>query len=399
VERRSVSRIVSAIFCLATWATPAAAQSVAEKLSALLTDQTPPPAGYVRDMAAAQATFQTVAGLFQVELTNVPIVSPSGGFVYRFNPSLGTAERLSDSFGPFYTDRAVRNGGGQLSLGLGYQSASFTTLQGADLGTGTFPTNTARFTGTLQPFSVDTLSLDLYMRTTTILATYGVTDRLDIGTAVPFTTLQFSGRRVNTFRGQSALQSIQSGSASGLGDIATTVRYRLTGQNASGVAVGGDLRFPTGRQEDLLGTGKTALRLMGIGSLEKGRAAAHVNGGFGVGGVSRELFWSSAATWAAMPKLTVIGEFIGRRLSALNEVSAVYEPHPVLAGIDTMRWLPSGGGVVTAFLVTGAKFNVGGNWTVNGNLLTRLTDTGLRARVTPSVSVNRAVELPRLTSK
>ena len=100
-----------------------------------------------------------------------------------------------------------------------------------------------------------------------------------------------------------------------------------------------------------------------------------------------------------MPKLTVIGEFMGRRLSALNEVSAVYEPHPVLAGIDTMRWLPSGGGVVTAFLVTGAKFNVGGNWTVNGNLLTRLTDTGLRARVTPSVSVNRAVELSRPTGK
>jgi hypothetical protein len=155
----------------------------------------------------------------------------------------------------------------------------------------------------------------------------------------------------------------------------------------------------TGREEDLLGTGKTALRLVGIGSLEKGRTAAHVNGGFGVGGVSRELFWSSAVTWAAMPKLSVIGEFMGRRLTALNQVSAVYEPHPVLAGIATMRWLPSGGGVVTAFLVTGAKFNVGGNWTVNGHLLTRLTDAGLRARVTPSVSVNRAVDLGWFNSK
>ena len=139
-------------------------------LGRLLTEQTPPPPGYVRDQVAAAATFGTVAGLFQVELTSIPVASSSGGFVYRFSPTLGTAKRATDSFGPFFTERAMRNGTGQLSVGLGYQFASFETLQGADLTSGTFPTNTARFVNQLQPFSVDTLSLRLDVKTVTAFA-------------------------------------------------------------------------------------------------------------------------------------------------------------------------------------------------------------------------------------
>ena len=114
-------------------------RSIGTGLAALLTEQTPPPAGFERDRAAAEATFGTVAGLFAVELTSIPVASSSGGFAYRFSPTLGTMERATDSFGPFFTERAVRNGDGRLSVGLTYQFASFETLQGADLTSGTLP--------------------------------------------------------------------------------------------------------------------------------------------------------------------------------------------------------------------------------------------------------------------
>jgi hypothetical protein len=68
----------------------------------------------------------------------------------------------------------------------------------------------------------------------------------------------------------------------------------------------------------------------------------------------------------------------------------VYQPHPVLAGIDTMRWLPSGGGLQTVYLVTGGKVNLYGRWLLKLNVLTRLTDTGLRARYTPSIAIDYA---------
>ena len=370
----------------------ARAQSIAAGLSTLLTEQTPPPAGYVRDRAAAEATFGTVAALFTIELTSIPVASSSGGFVYRFSPSLGTVERASDSFGPLFTERTLRNGKRQLSVGLNYQYANYKTLQGADLTVGTFPTNTARFANALQPFSVDTLSLDLDVTTITGFASYGLTDRFDIGVVAPISRLHFSGRRVNTFNGVSTLQSSQSHSASGLGDLAMTARYRLAGEGGTGFAVGTDLRLPTGRQGDLLGTGKTAWRMLGIGSWERAPFAVDVNGGFSVGGASRELSWASAVTYAATPRITVIGELMGRHFNDLTRVSDVYQPHPVLAGIETMRWLPTGGGLQTVYLVTGAKVNIHGRWLLKANVLTRLTDTGLRAKFTPSIALDYARE-------
>jgi hypothetical protein len=366
--------------------------SVAEGLSALLTEQTPPPQGYVRDMAAAQATFATVASLFTIELTSLPTASSSGGFVYRFSRSLGTVERASDSFGPLFTERSLRNGAGQLAVGFTSQFADFKTLQGAYLRAGTFTTNTARFINTLQPFSVDTLALELKVDTVTAFASYGITDRLDVGVIAPITRLRFSGSRVNTFNGVSTLQSVQSRSASGLGDLTINGRYRLAGATGSGVAIGTDLRLATGSDVNLLGAGRATWRLLGIGSWEREPFAVDVNGGFGVGGASREQFWSGALTYAATPKISVVGELIGRRFSNLTRVADVYEPHPVLAGVETMRWLPTGGGVQSVYFVTGAKVNVFGRWLVNANVLTRLTDTGLRAKFTPSIAFDYARE-------
>lgn len=244
----------------------------------------------------------------------------------------------------------------------------------------------------MNAFSTDTLSLALDADTVTGFASYGISDRLDVGVAAPVTRLRFSGRRVNTFNGQSVLQSVRSGSATGLGDITLNTRYRLTGRTGSGLAVGSDFRLPTGREEDLLGAGKTAWRVLGIASWERGALAAHANGGFGLGGASREQFWAGAVTIAASMKASIVGELIGRRLSELNRVADVYQPHPVLAGIETMRWLPDKAGVHTAFLVTGLKWNVRNNWLLTTHLLTRLTDAGLRARVTPSIAIDYAVE-------
>jgi hypothetical protein len=391
VDRRVVIGVLVASFVLGA-AAVAAPQSIGAGLSALLTEQTPPPQGYVRDLPAAQATFGTVAGLFTIELTSIPVASSSGGFVYRFSPTLGTVERSSDSFGPLFTERALRNGRRQFSVGFTYQVADFKTLQGADLTGGTFPTNNARFINALQPFSVDTLSLRLDVQTVTGFASYGVTDRLDVGVIAPITRLHFSGQRVNTFQGTSTLQSSQSNSATGLGDLTVNGRFRLAGRTGTGVAVGSDLRLPTGREEDLLGTGETAWRLLGIGSWERAPIAVDANGGFGVGGVTREAFWAGALTVTATPRLSLIGELVGRRFSNLTRVSDVYQPHPVLAGIETMRWLPTGGGLQTVYLVTGGKLNLYGRWLLKASVLTRLTDTGLRARYTPSIALDYARE-------
>ena len=121
----------------------AGAQTLSGQLSTLLTQQQPTSV-LVPDVPAAEATRDTVSRLFAIELSNLPVASSSGGFVYRLNPSLGVVERASEGFGPFFTERVLRNGRGQGSIGVSYQFANFSTLQGADLDAGTFPTNAAR---------------------------------------------------------------------------------------------------------------------------------------------------------------------------------------------------------------------------------------------------------------
>jgi hypothetical protein len=367
-------------------------QTLTDKLTTLLTEQRPSPVPFVPDPSAAAATLGTVAGLLSVELATLPVASSSGGFVYRLNPNLAVVERASDAFGPFFTERSLQNGRGQTSFGISFQYSNFTSLQGAELGNGTFPTNAARITGATEPFSVDTLQLDMHARSTTITANHGVTDRLAVGVAFPIVTVSFSGSRVRTVNGQAALQSSQQGSATGLGDISASARYLLTGDGNRGVSVGTDLRLPTGRQEDLLGAGSTAGRFMGIGSWEDGHLAVHVNGGFGVGGVSRELFWNAASTFAAAQRVTIVGEVIGRYLTELSRVQAVYQSSPLVTNVEYMRWLGSDAGIQTTFLVTGAKWNLARSWLLNTSVLIRVTDAGLRARVTPAISIDYAFE-------
>lgn len=366
-------------------AVPAAAQPLTGKLTTLLTAQVPS-STFVPDVPAAEATLDTVARLFSIELTSLPVASSSGGFVYRLNPSLGVVERAAEGFGPFFTERALRNGRGQASVGLSYQFTNFSSLQGADLDAGTFPTNAARISGQTQPFSVDTLSLNLESNTTTAFASYGITDRLAVGGTVPLVSVRFNGTRTRNERGVSTLQSSQSGSSSGLGDITVNARYLVAGDGPRGFALGTDLRMPTGREEDLLGSGKTSARFLAIGSWEEGKLSVNVNGGYGVGGASKQLTWGMATTFAVTPRATLVGELLGSRSEDLSYVQDVYQPHPLMPGVETMRWLDADRGVVTTVIVTGAKWNIVDSWLLYTNVLFRVTDGGLRGRVTPSIA-------------
>ena len=234
------------------------AQPLLNQLATLLTEQRPS-GTFVPDAAAAAATTNTVAGLFLVELATLPTVSSSGGFIYRFRSDLGLYERASNEFGPFFTERALRNGRGQAALGVTYQSSTFGSLQGGDLQDGTFPTNAARFTGVIDPFSVDTLRLELVARTVTPFFSYGLTDKLDVGVEAPIVNVRFNGQRTRTVNGVSTLQSSQSGSSTGFGDMTVNGRYLVAGSGVRGVSVGANLRLPTGRQLDLRGTDDAAV--------------------------------------------------------------------------------------------------------------------------------------------
>ena len=372
-----MSRVI-ALLCAAGLApaAPAQAQSISGQLATLFTGQGTTPTG-ATDPRAADRSRETLVALFGIELASAPLASGSGGFVYRLNPTIGAIERTSDSFGAFYTERALRIGRRQLALGLVAQN--------------TFPLTAVRAAGSRDPFAVDTLHLELSSRSLTARATYGVTDALDVGLAVPFVQTSFSGSRITVLDGRPVFDIVRSGRASGLGDTAVTVRYRVTGGAGSGVAVGSDVRLPTGSAENLLGTGRASYRGHLIATLDRGSVDLSGNAGVGLGGASDEIFWAGAVTWAAAPRVTVVSEVFGRRLDDLHRASPVYQPHSVAIGAESMRWLPDDTTAThIGYLLGGVKWNVGDTMLVGANVLVRLGSAGLRARVTPSLTLEYA---------
>jgi hypothetical protein len=360
-------------------------------LSFLVTNQTVQTGDFVRDQEAAEATSETISRALLAALAAVPLTSPAGGFVYTFNPALGTVERASESFGPFFLERALTAGRGQASLGVGLRVARFDRLDGHDLRNGEFVTIANQFTDEPAPFDEESLTLQLETRTATVVGNYGITDRLEIGAAVPYVMLHLTGERLNRYHGVPLLQAQAEGTTRGLGDMVVRAKQRVLGERGTGLTAGADVRLPTGREEDLLGAGRAALRLLAIGSIDTGRVAVHGNlVHTAAGGILQETSYGGALALAVTPRLTLAGELLVRRLDGLRRIQPVTAPHPSIAGVETMRLMPGFDPVQSALAVAGFRWNVGGAWLVNGHLLWSLTDAGLRARVMPTVALDHA---------
>ncbi len=136
----------------------------------------------VKDLEAAVIDADGARAL-SIELATIPVTSSAGGFVYRFNRSLAVVERASDSFGPFFAERAARRGVIRCRSAWTLRYAEYTQLDGYQLDEGTFITAANVREGERRPFSVDRLSLRMTTRQITGFGNYGITDRIDVGVA------------------------------------------------------------------------------------------------------------------------------------------------------------------------------------------------------------------------
>lgn len=291
-------------------------------------------------------------------LSTAPVASPSGGFTYTFDPALGTFTRTSQSFGPTFAERALTIGRGRVSLGYGYQHATYDTFEGLNLrqrgsvkfyvphvdccsrGGGTVAQAdgsllTPAFEGDLVRAE---LALNLSTDSSVFAVNYGVHDRLDLGVVVPFLHVKMAASvlatvdrlstaaepEIHSFHGadpDSALFSA-SGSASGLGDIVLRSKYRVVSGAGGGLAAALDVRVPTGDESNLLGTGGVQTKLYAIGSFTRGTLSPHINAGYtfstrGALADTRlrdEINVAAGFDWALTPRATLAVDWIGRSL-------------------------------------------------------------------------------------
>jgi hypothetical protein len=248
---------------------------------------------------------QTVLGFLTQSISrstaNLPISATSSGTTFRIVGGLPV--KTSTSAGPVYAERPQTLGRGRFFLGANVSGISYTSLNGDPLSDlrFNFPHQDVGAPGLGDPplendMITDQLSLNVTVQVASLFATWGPLDFLDLGVAVPFVRTSISGTNtaqftpfgnvaVHRFGGDSlnpilrATKSAQ-GSASGVGDVVARMKLNVGQGEHLGAALLGEVRLPTGRQEDLLGAGSAAVRALAILGAQFGTFAPHFNGGY-----------------------------------------------------------------------------------------------------------------------
>lgn len=368
-----------------------AQQHVSDALTFLLTNQSVNTGSIARDTVAAEATSQTIGSALLANLATLPVTSTSGAFAYRLNPALGTVERATQTFGPVFAERALTSGGGSASVGVSYQHLRFTALDGRHLRDGTLVTTANRFTDEPEPFDVDTVSLALDADVMTGHVNLGLGSRVDVSLAAPVIWLRMDGTRINTYRGQTFTQARVTGRAIGLADMLVRGKVNLLQEDGVGLAAGVDVRLPTGREADLLGSGRTSVRVSAIGSTEGERTAAHASVGVAVGGLARELTYSAAFSAAPSARVTLSVEALGRWADLPGDIVQVSQAHPSLAGVETLRLVPGTSRLQALTIGPGLKWNLSDTWVLVAQAGVPMLKDGLRAPVLPFVGLEYSV--------
>jgi hypothetical protein len=389
MTRAALAAAMSVVCVTALAPPPAQAQrSVTEVLSFLLTNRSIPTNDPSLDEAAAAATRDTISRFLLLELSTLPTLSSTTGFVYRMDRDLGgTFVRSSESFGPLFVERSLTAGAFRPAFGAAYQEARFNRIDGRSLTDGTLVATGARLVGTTEPFDVETVSIHLRTRTLTLSTNVGLSDRLDVSAALPLVRLTMNGERVDTLRGVPALQATATVDASGIGDMVLRAKYNALRSGGTGVAIGAEARLPTGAEENLLGSGELSFKPRLIGSVESGSLSVHSELGYSFGGLSRELDYSGALAVAASDRITFVGELLGRRLDTGGRIAETVAAHPSLVGVETIRLTGVPEATYRAVAVGSVKWNVAQTWLVSASLLRPMTTAGLTARLIPSVVV------------
>jgi len=370
---------------------PAHAQTLGDGLGFLVTNQSVQTGSVERDRDAAQAASDTISRALLANLATLPVASSSGAFVYRFNPELGTVERPTQTFGPFFLERALTAGRGRASFGVTFQHFQFSSLDGRDLRDGSLITTANQFTDETAPFDVDRLTLNIDASVATFYGTVGVTNRMEVGFAAPYISLNIDGSRVNTYRGRTFTQASSSGHAIGLADMLVRTKYTLYDDEQSAIAAAVDVRLPTGREEDLLGAGSASVKFTAIGSMEAGRMSAHANVGLTRGGLAGELSYGAGVAVATSSRLSLVGELLGRYIDSSGHLLSITAPHPLLTGVDTIRLTGDSSNLQMITAVPGFKWNVSTTWVLAGNVTIPLTSAGLTAPITPFLGLDYAI--------
>jgi outer membrane putative beta-barrel porin/alpha-amylase len=378
------------------------------------------------------------------ELSTLPLTAPGSGFVYQYDAATGLEARSTQSLGPILAERGDTIGRHKVFVAFAYQYFRFTTQDGNRTNS---LHNVLQHTADSPPAAEDSDlvttndAIDLKIHQFTGFVTFGVTDRIDISAVVPILNVRFGAYSTATIQniaprvshsfcalGSPCLTSSFSNFqwASGIGDVIFRVKAKVWGSEHSKLAVGTDLRVPSGDAMNFRGSGTFGARPFAAFSYSKHRIAPHANLGFQINGDSvlagdfskgtkahlpNELTYSVGTDFGVTSRFTLAGDWMGELvINGFNiHQSTCNETYPPTSGLVATCVLGASGGTCLingqqqpcTFPVTtstrssysmndisiGAKISPFKRLLITANAILKLDDPGLRSKVIPLVGI------------
>jgi hypothetical protein len=370
------------------------------------------------------ASFQSEFGQFNVafatQLITVPFPSPASGYTYHFDESLGVFARSTQSFGPILTDRAETIGKGKLTFGFTYQNYTFDQMEGVPLDSipAVFTHDDAELGGGRSDIVITQNSIHARVSRFIAFLNYGVGDRVDVSAAIPVIDTKLSATsdaridRIGTSGnplihfysepggvvGDTRRYQV-SDEATGLGDVLLRLKGTAVKSRRSALGLLVDVRFPTGDEENLLGSGAWGIKPTFTLSWSLGKVSPHVNLGYQWNGKSVLAGDIATKTKADLPDqfiyaggfdvgvskaVTLAFDFLGQRVS---DSPRFFEATFVAADGTTFPNVGFKRGAFNLYdAAAGLKLNVVGRLLLDANVLFKLNDAGLRDNVSPLVA-------------
>jgi hypothetical protein len=376
--------------------------------------------------SAFQSEFRLVNVALTSQLATIPLPSPASGFTYHFDPATGTFVRSTRSFGPILTDRGETIGRGKIAFGYTYQFFSYDNLDGVPLMAvpAVFTHDNPEAGGGRADVVSTANAIEATVSQYSGALTYGLTDRVDLSLAVPVIRTRLalisnatihrigtgSDLGVHYFRDPDSIggygstrQYFSEGTAAGLGDLVGRVKATLLREGARALAVGIDVRLPTGDERNLLGSGAAGVRAFSAFSASLGPFAPHANVAYLWNGKSAlagdvqtgeegdlpdQFMYALGADVVVASRLSLIVDLVGQRVLDSPRLISRTSTFSGQAGTVTLPdiqfttesyWASAGG--------FGVKANVAPGMLVTFNLRFALADAGLTDRLAPLLGV------------
>jgi hypothetical protein len=350
-------------------------------------------------------TFNFFNEAFATQVGQLPLATPASSFILVLQNGVPTPSQ--DTFGPLVAERFETIGKHTMYVAFTFQRSVFNEIDGNNLGNipilFTFPTQQNPNVVTYTQNKITT-NVNQYVA----YGTYGVTSHFDVSVAIPFVRVSMGvsskGTEYSTTSpATTSFTQYIPGSASGIGDVVFAGKGTLWKKHGYGIALGGELRVPSGDEQNFLGSGAVGIKPYFVFA-RSGRFAPHLNLGYqwngssplaiGANGKQSQLpgYWgyTLGADIGVTKHLTVAAEFVGQHYIDAPQVTT---PQNISATVNNQPMsfssiAPANGSYEYNYLSFGFKANPWKYMIISGNIEVKVNDAGLRANVVPFVGVS-----------